>query len=441
VTTADKPDELARPELIRRRRVLVLCAAALALIPKLWMAATTFGTNDVLHWEGFAAGVRRAGPIGIYRLHFALPYNHPPLVGWMLVAMNHLGSLGLSLPFLIRAQSSLADVVTALLIFEMVRPARGLRAATAAGVLVAFSPVLLIISGFHGNTDPVFVMFAMLSAYLLVCPRWPGRPWLSPALAGASLGVAMSIKLVPVVMIPVLLLLAWRLGRRHLAAFVAGAGVVLVPLWTPVLLREWRPFRAHVLGYAGGPLHPWGITEFLASASVGPSVVSFLVGPGRFLILAVSALLPVALLLWRRDAVLPAVGLTLVLFFLLSPAWGTQYLSWPVAAAYLIDFRAATAYNLTAGALLADVYNRWSGGLPWNFAHAKALVPSEISLLAVVWTMLLLVAINGLRRVARPAGRTVAAQAVGQANSRPPAAQEAVTSPIQSAPASVEAAS
>jgi 4-amino-4-deoxy-L-arabinose transferase-like glycosyltransferase len=431
------PGQQHHPAPARRFRALVLAVAVLMLIPKLWIAATTFGTNDVSHWETFAAAVRRVGPVGIYRLHFVPPYNHPPLVGWMLAAMNHLAGIGATIPFLIRAQSSIADVVTVLLVFEMLRAGRGLRAATAAALLVAVSPVLLIISGFHGNTDPVFVMFTLLSAYLLIHPRWPARAWVFPALAGIAFALAVSVKLVPVVVLPTLLLLAARLGR-HVASFTAGSGVVFLPLWGPVILRQWRPFRLDVLSYVGSAGRPWGLPEFAQAAPHGASVVSFLAGPGRFLVLALSALLPALLLYWRRDAALPAIGLSLALFLLLSPAFGTQYLAWPLAAGYLIDFWAATAYNLVAGATLAAIYNRWSGGLPWNVAHATPLRPGEISLLAVIWTLLLLLVIDGLRRIGQSAGKTAVARAAGAAGFEPSAVREPTAPLIESGSASVD---
>jgi hypothetical protein len=168
------------------------------------------------------------------------------------------------------------------------------------------------------------------------------------------------------------------------------------------VLRQWQPFRTEVLGYTGISLRQWGPVKFASLLHAPASVITFLPGPGRFLMVLISALLPALLLCWRRDAALAAIGLPFAVFLLLSPAFGTQYLAWPVAAAYLIDFRAATAYNLSAGAILAEVYNRWNGGLPWNVARATPFVPKEVAAAAVVWALLLLVVIVGVYRVARP---------------------------------------
>jgi hypothetical protein len=217
--------------------------------------------------------------------------------------------------------------------------------------------------------------------------------------------VAMSVKIVPIVVLPTLLLIAARLGRRQLGSFAAGAAVILLPLWGPVVLQEWQPFRKDVLGYAGIPVRQWGPVEFLTALHAPPGSITFIVGRGRFVMVLLSALLPALLLAWRRDAALPAIGLCLALFLLLSPAFSTQYLAWPLAAAYLIELRAASAYNLAAGAILAEVYNRWNGGLPWYEAKATPLRPKEVAaFVVVVWGLLLLVAIVGLRRIAKRSG-------------------------------------
>ena len=181
-------------------------------------------------WGVFAQGVRDFGPVGIYGHHFEVSlYNHGPLAGWFLLAINWLLDHHVtSFPFLIRLPACLADFVTALLVFELVRLVRSPRDAAVAAVLVAWSPVLFVISGFHGNTDPVFVMFALLSVYLLVVRGWA-------LAAGVAFGIAVSIKLVPVVLAPLLLR-----GARP-------------PRVAPVrCVRRWRRDRLRAAVVAGG---------------------------------------------------------------------------------------------------------------------------------------------------------------------------------------------
>ena len=170
------------------------------------MAATTFGTNDVAYWGAFAFVVDHVGPIRVYGEQFVEPYNHMPLAGWMLVLFNGLTGLGPDLGFWIRLTASLADVVTAYLVWQLVRQYRTDREASFAAAAVAASPLMIVVSGFHGNTDPVFVMLVLMAVYLL---QLRGRP----LGAGLAFGIAISLKLTPVVVLPWLLFLAVRQGR------------------------------------------------------------------------------------------------------------------------------------------------------------------------------------------------------------------------------------
>jgi Gpi18-like mannosyltransferase len=289
-----------------RLRLVVIFSAAIATMLKLQIAARTFGANDVGIWGVFAQGVRDFGPVGIYGHHFEVSlYNHGPLAGWFLLAINWLLDHHVtSFPFLIRLPACLADFVTALLVFELVRLVRSPRDAAVAAVLVVWSPVLFVISGFHGNTDPVFVMFALLSVYLLVVRGWA-------LAAGVAFGIAVSIKLVPVVLAPLLVVVLVRLGWRRFGAFVGGGAIVFLLLWLPVVVSRWQAFRAQVLEYNGSAIRQWGLPQFLTWADL-PGVASWLAGPGRFGILLVSGL-TAATVVWRRpEALVPAVGLSFV---------------------------------------------------------------------------------------------------------------------------------
>jgi hypothetical protein len=376
-------------------------AALAALALKLDLAATTRGQGDVSTFAAFARATSRFGPVGIYGHRiiehgqpFAV-YNHPPAIGWMLLFFNWLVGHGYSFRFLIRLPASLADVATALLVFELVRAGRSLVQATVAGVLVALSPVLVVVSGFHGNTDPVFVMFALLSLYLLVIKRWG-------FLAGLSFALAISVKIIPIVALPVLLLVAVRDGRRRLVQFLAGSGVVLAILWLPVVVERWRPFARDVLGYKGFE-GKWGLVEFATVLGASRHALDLLEGPGRLPLLLLSCGLPLYVA-WRRPAsVIPAFGLSLVLVLLLSTgSSGGRYFAWAVAAAFLVDVPLAAAFDIAGGILIVMVYDRWNGGFPWNFALSSPWTHREALFGAFVWFLLLAVAIRGVLELRRP---------------------------------------
>ncbi len=114
----------------------------LSTLLKLVIASRTFGTNDVHYWADFVEGVDRFGPIGIYGQQYDAVYNHPPLVGWALAAANWLVSRGMDLTFLTRVPASVADVGTAVLLFEVLRRRIPAHEAGAAAVLFALSPLI-----------------------------------------------------------------------------------------------------------------------------------------------------------------------------------------------------------------------------------------------------------------------------------------------------------
>jgi hypothetical protein len=388
---------------VGRRRLLVLAVALLVTALKIWLAATTVGSNDAFHFQDFAGFVHKYGPIGIYgkwEEYAAIadqpPYNHPPLIGWLLAAINAGVGIGWNFFLLIRLPAILADLVSVWLVFELVRAARrSVLQATVAGLAVALSPVLFVISGFHGNTDPAFVLFAMLSFYLLV----KGRTALCAGFAGLCFGVSISIKLVPIVVLPLLLVLAWRAGRRRAAGFVLGAAVVFGLLWVPVIIKQWAPFSTNVLGYAGWGSPRWGIPGFLLEAGASQGVLDAVTGPGRFVVLLVSAGLP-AFIAWRRpEHATVAFGLTLSLFLLLSTATAMQYLAWAAAPSVLAAVWFGTLYNATAGAFCVQVYSTWNlrpAIWDWERGYAKDLTSRQTLAAAGVWFVLLAAVVMGL---------------------------------------------
>jgi len=380
-------------ERVSRGRLTVLAVALLVLVPKLIIADRTFGTDDIGHWLDFARGVRDAGPVGVYSYYFKHSfYNHPPLIGFYLYALNALGHLGVSLRFSIRAISSLADVASALLVFEIVRRRDRLRNAVLAGVGTAASPILFLVSGFHGNTDPVFVMFSLLAAFLLSDKD-------RPLLAGFAMAVAVSIKIVPVVVIPCLLVYALMRGWRSLVSFGLGLGGLFFVIWAPALFAQWKKLKVDVLGYGGSQERNWGIAD-IGRLSHQPAWASYLEGNGHLLLVAACGLIPAILVLRNPRAAVQCAALSLVAFLALTPAWGVQYMAWAAAPTFVLGISAGYAYNILGGAFLYHIYNRWSHGLPWYRAYATRITPRERALGLLVWAVILVILAIAIRRIA-----------------------------------------
>ena len=374
--------------MLRRARLTLLVLAGVALAAKAVIAWTTTGTDDALFWRVFADTVRRVGPVEIYSERLIVRYNHPPPIGWLLAGLNQLTDLGVPFRFLIRLPASLADLGTTFVVFELLRRRMSARGAFAAAALVAVSPVLVAISGFHGNTDSVFVFFVLLAVWLLVDSD-------RPVLAGLAYAAALGVKLVPVVVGLALLAAAVRRGRA--VPFAAAVGAAVLASWLPAVLREYPAMKANVFGY-DGQQGEWGVGAVLRGLGRTGALDAY-AGPGRYVVVAVAAL-PAAYWAWRRPADLPAaVGLSLVTLLALSPAFGPQYLAWPVAAGTLLSPVVAAVYSLVAGTVLVVLYTHWSGGFPWDWAHPQRPTRSELILLLGCWLVLVAWTAVGLRRM------------------------------------------
>lgn len=378
-----------------------MMAAVLACAGKLWLAAHTLGSPDVRTFQEFAHAVHRLGVAGAYAHPFygGMLYNHPPVTGAWLSLADLAGRTGVPFALFIRIPACVADLGTALLVYAMVARGAGTRRAAAASVMVSLSPVLVGVSGFHGNTDPVFVFLTLLAVYLLGDLRRPGP-------AGAVFALALGVKIVPVVVLPALVVVAMLQGRRSLRVFVLGFGGASLLVWGPAARSQWAGLRHNVFGYAGGTGDWWGPSELVKLLGIHPAFVLHLLhGPGRFAVVALCAATG-ALLVRRVPGRLPAVaGLTLALFLCLSTASGIQYLAWAAAALFLVEFWTATLYGLTAGACLVLTYTSGCGA-PWCVIGRSASVRLTLPLwwAMAAWLCLAVAVAVGLKLLTAGAG-------------------------------------
>jgi hypothetical protein len=295
-------------------------------------------------FHGFARAIVRYGPIRIYEQPLpGLPvYNHPPLAGWMLLGLNRLSELGIPFGTLIRSPASIADFCCALVVFEILRRRGSLGRAVACGIGVALSPVLIATSGYHGNTDAVAITFALAAAHLLVDRR-------SPLAAGVAAALSISVKFIPVVVIPALFVVALRAGRPALIRFTAGFAALTALVWGPVLVTVPRHLEENVLEYAGGSYRLWGIVRFADAFGLPQSFIAFVQGQGHFLFVLACAAAGVWLARLRPAQLPVVVGFTMGLLLLLSTASALQYLTWAAAGLFVIGFWEGAAYGCLLG--------------------------------------------------------------------------------------------
>ena len=162
--------------IIRFCRDSTFCIVGVGLIGvvlKLLIALNTFGTTDVLMFYQFAHALTQHDLAWLYQ--HSIYFNHPPLTAYylrLIFFLDHQAGFrenGLTFPVLLRLPGIVADFVTFLVLFRASKSDAGIHLATWALALFALSPVSLMITGFHGNTDSVMVMFLVLASWMC-CP-------------------------------------------------------------------------------------------------------------------------------------------------------------------------------------------------------------------------------------------------------------------------------
>jgi hypothetical protein len=261
--------------------------------------------------------------------------------------------------------------------------------------LLAIAPISIMVAGFHGNTDPVMIFFLLLSAYVLEVHRRPG-------LAGAAFGMAVNIKVVPLIFVPVLALYLWR--RREVVPYVgACAGVVLLGSMPFIVQNPWLVAR-NVLGYESFYGY-WGTSRLIATFVAGAQTNAVFGQIGRLVTLVLVIVASVAMSRRRvRVPIFSQCGVIAFLFMAFTPGFGIQYLTWLVPWVVRLGFWPTALYYLTSGVFAFLVYTYWSRGLPWYFADGRDFVPewwpvSIVYVELICWLSVVLLLVQMIRKI------------------------------------------
>ena len=360
--------DVVKEQKAAKERVYVLIAAVIALIVKLGIAWNTFGTNDVLTFYLFGRTIAEEGLAAMYRT--TILFNHPPLTAYYLEWIYHLQrlpafeNLGITFPFLLRLPGVLADFVVVAVLVDLRRVVPGFKIPAWALILFALSPVSIMVSGYHGNTDPVMVMFFVLAAYF--CARE------EPILSGVFFALAVQIKIIPLLFVPFFFFF-W-LKRRSLGRFALAGTAVTVVLWFEPLFQFPTLFIKNVLSYSSF-WGIWGISYLirLTGWKQFAEVSFFDLSPGQNLVIEICKVLIILLVLslaWQKRnqagrTLWDTIAFAWLIFFVFAPGICTQYLIW-LAPFVLLLSPSFYAWLTASSTTFAFVfYNTISHGLPW----------------------------------------------------------------------------
>jgi hypothetical protein len=367
------------------RTTCILALALVALTLKLALAYNTIGTNDTVLFYGFAKVLSQHSLEWTYQ--HSRYFNHPPLTAYYLRAIYFVTEqrwcqdLGVHFPFLLRLPGIVADFFVVLVLLRLTKA--DVHTPTWALALFALSPVSLMVSGFHGNTDPVMVLPLVCAVWMSVRSR--------PILAGLFFALSCQIKVVPLLLLPAFVFF-W-LSQGKIREFLIPAAITTTIVWLEPLLNFPVLFAKNVLAY-GSYWGMWGITYCLRLTGLSEfSRVSFIdLEPGQTLVITVlkmTIVIAALIIAWQRrhargPAFVETLAWTWLMFFILAPGVCPQYLVWLAPFILLVSPSLYTALAISSSIFLFAFYNITSGGLPWSVA----LATDESSQPWIVWSLL-----------------------------------------------------
>jgi hypothetical protein len=349
--------------------VVVAVLAVVGTAALLALAALTDGTNDVDTWLAFLDASDAVGALHLYGVESwptvpTFDFSHGLLTALSLPFVGGLVDMGVAARFIVRVPAVFADAAATFMVFHLVRHRLGDRAAVIAAALIALNPVLVLVAGFHGNTDRVFVAFLLGS--LVYARRGRHVP------AGVAFALAAGVKIVPLAVVPFFFIgLGTVAARKRFFGAAVGTSAIL---WAPVLLIGFRDVVSEVFLY-GGSASSWGLGRAAWWVfGFDPD------GPVRLLwslALAVVVMGVAARVARRGERSADwSLGVAFLVMLAASPGSGLQYLAWPVPFLVIVWPRAAALYS---GACALHLYARYAylsgGGLALGHADSWGFTP------------------------------------------------------------------
>ena len=359
---------------LARWKWLAVVFTGLALRLGLWWF--TLGTDDVRTWSVHGLRVATGGLAGTYR-NF-LNFNHPPLMGlyayqaWLWAA----GDL-LTFARLIKLPGLFGEALTVWALWRFA----GRRASAAYARL----PAAILVSGYHGNTDCLCAALVLVAAIAFEKERY--------FVAGLLWSAALNVKALPLVLIPLVILGVPNL--QALARLAAGGLLGMIPFLPPAILAGSAMYR-NIISY-NSLAENWGVMALLNRAVDIPilgwifdRIRYYWFNDGRYLTLLAVATIGLLSKLRSHMPMTEQAALGAVIFLVLAPGFGVQYVMFAAPLLCLVDLPEGLWWGWSSGIFIGAVYLgflvSWTP-MESRFKTLFTLPGSALGLLA--WTVLL----------------------------------------------------
>lgn len=366
------------PKEVNPYLIFIAASALVVFVFKVLLSSRTIGNGDVLSFEMYTNIARQYGGATLFKQ--LAWWNHPPMMAHLVNLLGIVEStFGIAFKFSFRFVSIIADLGSLFLVYKILKPKC---TKSALGVILfAFAPVAIMLSGFHGNTDPMMIFFLLLTVYFLDVTQDDLSKFLPKVLydffqkneltnyhlAGAAFGLAANVKVVPILLVPCLFLYLPDSKRRLEFFFTAATFWVFSSL--PYIFQCPVEVFKTVLGYNsfyGG----WGVSRILLEYfPYDHWTNSFWRTVGKYVVLGLIGLASIWMN-WqgKKIWIFHQIGFVFCIFLILSPGFNVHYLFWLAPWVIALGLVVQTIYYLETGLFLFLAYNWWAAGLPWDLS-------------------------------------------------------------------------
>jgi hypothetical protein len=380
-----------------------------AFVLRVYFAAFTAGTYDVLIWKQHVRSIMDQGIFNYYTMSLGtlLTFNHPPLMGILMMAMAKLCEIvKLDFKFIYRLVLGATDFLTAALLFNLLRRDRHPKIRV---IVYLLAPVTFVLSSYHGNTDCVVSLFALASLGSLARGSY--------ALAGFLLGLGISVKWIIVLACPALFYGIPTCRDKLRFALFGGLAIFVGYGWwvtqhPVIVLTSVFEYQGQMFfSGAGDPI--WGNQIFLRptmrlfgidDADV-QQLLDLLFRHNRTIILV-----PILTFSWlrRRRSSVKDIGATIAgtfcIFYAATNYWAYQYFAWAIPFYFFLDRKRGLLLILLTSAYIYASYSYFCGSLvlagSWDFIGHQQWPFSILILRDVVMLFFMYIAIEFIIRAA-----------------------------------------
>lgn len=270
-------------------------------------------------------------------------YPYPPVWVWIVASVQWIASTQhMRFDVLVKLPAILADLGIVILIYRYVRDRRGAcLAALLAAALYALNPVAVLVTAGHGQFDALAIFFVLLALQLRGVNQDRRVVW-----SAIALGVAISLKGYPVLLLPYLVLTAPR-GKRLISGGLALAPLAACSLLYVALFGFTPLMVTRVLNYNGTGQFGWLalIQGTQYAALVTPDFASRASTISHALIVLFALVMP-----WWRYRTQPATVAALIFlaFYAMTATMSVQYVIWALPFVVIAMPIGAIVYSVAA---------------------------------------------------------------------------------------------